>query len=67
MNVSDDGQSRPYYENHYDSRALKSQYFVDFQLNHNASRLFRNKLCAFIELIFSENKHFNKETKKLSL
>ena len=40
------------------SRALKSQYFVYFQLNHAASRLVRNELCAFIELIFSENKHF---------
>ena len=40
------------------SRALKSQYFVDFQLNHAASRLDRNEFCAPIELIFTENKHF---------
>ena len=40
------------------SRTLKSQYFVYFQLNHAASRLGRNELCAFTELIFSENKHF---------
>ena len=44
--------------NNLSSRALKSQYFVYFQLNHAASRLVRNELCAFIELIFSENKHF---------
>ena len=40
------------------SRALKSQYFVYFQLNHAANRLGRNEFCAFAEFIFSENKHF---------
>ena len=40
------------------SRALKSQYFVYFQLNHAANRFGRNEFCAFAEFIFSENKHF---------
>ena len=40
------------------SRALKSQYFVYFQLNHAANRLGRNEFCVFAEFIFSENKHF---------